>query len=122
MAEAGFLLACSGCCCGKPEPGGPKTPPGTLRREMRRLHRGSDLSGRVRLAVTECLGPCSEANVVFAYLGGRPHWFRRMNSIELFTALLDYARDVNGLPPALAERSFTWAGGGQGPEPPIDDA
>jgi hypothetical protein len=49
-----------------------------------------------------------------------------MNTIELFTALLDYARDVNGsrpsLPPALAERSFTWAGGGQGPEPPIDDA
>jgi hypothetical protein len=126
IADAGLLLACVGCCCGRPEPGGPKTPPRTLKREMRRAHREAGLEGRVRLALTDCLGPCSEANVVFLYLDGRPRWFRRVNSVEVFAALLAWARDGHGddaaLPPALAARSFSWTGGGVGPEPPIADA
>ncbi|HEV8617039.1 MAG TPA: (2Fe-2S) ferredoxin domain-containing protein [Methylomirabilota bacterium] len=114
-----------GCCCGQPEPGGPKTAPRTLKREMRRTFRESGLDGRVRLAFTDCLGPCSEANVVFLYLEGRPHWFRRMNTIEPFAALLHWTRDRAGdtpLPTPLASRSFAWTGGGLGPEPPVADA
>lgn len=93
---------------------------------MRRAFREGGLSGRLRLAFTDCLGPCSEANVIFVYLGGRPVWLRRVNDIDAFTALLDWARNaLDGadppLPAALAARSFTWTGGGEGPEPPIGD-
>ena len=72
-----------------------------------------------------CFGCCcghSEANVIFLYLHGRPLYFRRINSPELFDAVLSYARvaaDVPGaaLPPELAECSFSWTGGGVGAEP-----
>ena len=61
------------------------------------------------------------------YLRGRPLWFRRMNAPELVEALLAYAREVAdggapALPAELAARSFSWTGGGLGPEPPIADA
>jgi hypothetical protein len=96
-----------------------------LKREMRRAFRDSGAEGRLRLAFTDCLGPCSEANVVFLYLAGRPLWLRRVNHIEAFATILGWARDAldggdQRLPPALAARSFTWTGGGEGPSPPID--
>jgi len=61
----------------------------------------------VRLAFSDCLGPCS--------------------SVEPFSALLDWLRAVlggagRGLPAVLAERAFAWTGGGDGPAPPIDEA
>jgi (2Fe-2S) ferredoxin len=101
-------------------------PPRVLRATARRLHKASGLADRVRLAFSDCLGPCSEANVVLLYLDGAPRWFRRMNAPELFSSLLTYARGVvDGhapvLPPELAARSFAWTGGGLGPEPPIAD-
>ena len=96
-----------------------------LKREIRRAYRASGLEGRVRMAFSECLGPCSEANVVMLYLHGRPLWFRRINSVETFGEILDYAAkaaDGSGeLPAALTSRSFSWTGGGIGPEPPIAD-
>lgn len=93
---------------------------------MRRAFRRSGLDGRARLAFTECLGPCSEANVVFLYLDGRPLWLRRVNSAETFAALLDHVHAVldgtpSGLPEPLHKLSFTWTGGGEGPVPPIED-
>jgi hypothetical protein len=93
---------------------------------MRRAFRHSGLDGRARLAFSDCLGPCSEANVVFLYHGGRPVWLRRINSVEPFEILLAWLRGVldgaeSTLPAALAERAFAWTGGGQGPAPPIDD-
>jgi hypothetical protein len=91
---------------------------------MRRAFRDSGVEGRLRLAFTDCLGPCSEANVVFLYLAGRPLWLRRVNDVDAFTRVLDWARgaldDVDArLPADLAARSFTWTGGGEGPAPPI---
>jgi cobaltochelatase CobN len=126
VAELGLLFACGGCCCGHPDRGGAMAPPRVLRATARRLHRASQLADRVRLAFTDCLGPCSEANVVMLYLHGRPLWLRRMNSPALLETLLAYARQVAeggapALPPELASRSFSWAGVGRGPEPPIAD-
>lgn len=123
--DAGLILTCAGCCCGHPAHGGALSPQRTLKSTLRRLYKASGLDGRVRLAFTDCLGPCSEANVIMLYLRGRPLWFRRINSPELLTALLDYGRAAsNGegapLPPELAERSFSWTGGGIGPVPPVD--
>lgn len=93
---------------------------------MRRAFRAAGVEGRLRLAFTDCLGPCSEANVVFLYLAGRPVWLRRVNDVEVFATLLAWARaELDGaqhaLPPALAARSFSWTGGGAGPPPPIED-
>lgn len=126
MPDAGLVFACSGCCCGHRERGGPKPAPRLLRAAARRAYRASGVVGSVRLSFTDCLGPCSEANVVFLYLRGRPLWFRRMNSTALFVELLAYTRDAlhgdgAGLPASLAVRSFSWAGGGAGPEPPVED-
>jgi cobaltochelatase CobN len=125
IPESCLVLACVGCCCGHAERGGPKTPPRTLKREMRRAFRDSGLAGRARLAFTDCLGPCSEANVVLVYLDGRPLWLRRVNDVARFLAVLAWiAAALDGaarLSPALAAHSFTWIGGGEGPAPPIED-
>jgi (2Fe-2S) ferredoxin len=93
---------------------------------MRRAFRDAGVDGRLRLAFSDCLGPCSEANVVFLYLAGRPLWLRRVNDVERFATLVHWARQVleggdPTLPPALAARSFTWTGGGDGPPPPLHD-
>lgn len=126
MPDVGLVFACSGCCCGHPERGGPKPAPRVLKTAARRAYRASDVVGSLRLSFTDCLGPCSEANVVFFYLCGRPLWFRRMNSPELFADLLAYARAAlhdhdARLPESLAVRSFSWAGAGVGPEPPVEE-
>jgi hypothetical protein len=54
-------------------------------------------------------------------------WVRRVNGVDIFTMVLGYARaalDAHDaeLPAALAARSFSWTGGGHGPEPPLPDA
>jgi hypothetical protein len=112
-----------GCCCGHPERGGPKTVPGTLKRQIRRAFREAKLEG-LRLAFTDCLGPCSEANVVFLYVHGRPVWLRRINEVETFERVLAWAGEAAAggppaLPPTLAARAFAWTGGGPGPVPPV---
>jgi hypothetical protein len=124
LPEGGLVFACAGGG-GHPERGGPKPAPSALKAAVRRAHRLSGVAGQVRLSFTDGPGPCGEAKVVFLYLPGRPWWFRRMNSPELFADLLAHAREaLEGrnplLPPPLAERSFSWAGGGTGPEPPVE--
>ena len=118
MADTGLMFTCFGCCCGHTNNGAARI----VRPALRRAFDAAGLQGRVRLAFSECLGPCSEANVVFVYLHGRPLWFRRINTPELFGAVLAYARtalDAPGaaLPDELAACSFSWTGGGVGPEP-----
>jgi (2Fe-2S) ferredoxin len=125
MTDRALVLACAGCCCGHPGRSRAAPSPGALRREMRRAFRAAGLEGRARLAFTECLGPCSESNVVLAYVDGRPVWLRRMDTAEAFAALLEHLAAVTaGLPAALpailARRSFAWTGGGDGPAPPVE--
>jgi hypothetical protein len=92
--------------------------PGTLKRQMRRAFREAKPDG-LRLAFTDCLGPCSEANVVFLYAHGRPTWLRRINTVEDFEAVLAWAAEVAAggpasLPEPLATRAFAWT------HPPIE--
>jgi (2Fe-2S) ferredoxin len=126
VADAGLIFVCVGCCCGRDGHGGALVPQRALRLAVTRAYKKSDLSGRVRLVFSDCLGPCSESNVFLLYLHGRPLWFRRMNTADLLTALMDYLRaavddPTASLPPSLAARLFSWTGGGIGPEPPIAD-
>jgi cobaltochelatase CobN len=125
VADDGIVFVCDGCCCGHPDRGGPKISPRALRVAARRAFRRAALDGRVRLVFTDCLGPCSEANVVFLYVQGRPLWLRRINSAERLTDVMTYAAALagdaaDGIPRALAACSFTWTGGGVGPVPPVD--
>jgi hypothetical protein len=122
--DAGLILMCAGCCCGHPTHGGELAPQRTLKSLARRAYKAAGLDGRVRLAFTDCLGPCSEANVVFVYLDGRPLWFRRVNAPGIFVSLLEYCAGDGAdrpLPEALARRTFSWTGGGIGPVPPVGD-
>ena len=119
MADAGLIFACFGCCCGHTNNGAARI----ARPATRRAFDGAGLQGRVRFAFSECLGPCSEANVVFVYLHGRPLWLRRINTLSLFEALLAHVRTAveaptARLPEELAAHSFSWTGGGVGPELP----
>ena len=122
MADRALIAVCAGCCCGHPESGGPKTPPRTLKPAIRRRLKAAALDG-ARVAFTDCLGPCSEANVLFLFLDGRPLWLRRMNDESLYDELFAWLRGALGngaaptLPRALRDRSFTWTGGGEGPPP-----
>lgn len=126
MADRALMAVCAGCCCGHPESGGPKTPPRVLKPAIRRRMKAAKLDGLARVAFTDCLGPCGEANVLFLFLDGRPLWLRRMNTELLYDEFFVWLRGVlsagvePALPPALAERSFTWTGGGVGPVPPIE--
>jgi cobaltochelatase CobN len=118
MADRGLIFACFGCCCGHTNNGAARI----VRPALRRAFDAAGLQGRMRFAFSECLGPCSEANVVFVYLDGRPLWFKRINTPDLFGALLAYAGAAveapdAPLPEQLAARSFSWTGGGLGPEP-----
>jgi cobaltochelatase CobN len=128
MPDRALIAVCAGCCCGHPETGGPKTPPRTLKPAVRRRMKAARLDGLARVSFTDCLGPCSEANVVFVFLDGRPLWLRRMNAEPLFETLFGWLGDAlaNGAAPALPEtlstRCFRWTGGGDGPDPPIQDA
>jgi hypothetical protein len=128
MADRALIAVCAGCCCGHPESGGPKTPPRTLKPAIRRRMKAAALDGTARVAFTDCLGPCSEANVVFLFLDGRPLWLRRMNTELLYDAFFAWLRDAlsdgaaPALPSVLRARSFTWTGGGKGPAPPMQDA
>ena len=59
--------------------------------------------------------------MIFVYLNGRPLWFRRINTLELFESLLAYVRTAveapgTQVPEALTAHSFSWTGGGVGPE------
>jgi len=92
----------------------------------RRLHKASGLADRLRLAFTDCLGPCSEANVMLLYLRGQSLWFRRMNAPDVLGALLACARgtaDGDAPPPGRARLAIVLLDRvGLGPEPPIADA
>lgn len=117
MADAGLMFACFGCCCGHTNNGAARI----ARPATRRVFDAAGLQGKVRFAFSECLGPCSEANVVFLYLHGRPLWFRRINSLERFETLLAFVRAAVAVPGAplpaeLDAHSFSWTGGGVGPE------
>ena len=117
MADAGLIFTCFGCCCGHTNNGAARFSPPA----MRRAFDAAGLQGRVRLAFSECLGPCSEANVVFVYLHGRPLWFKRINTPDLFAAVFAYVRAAVAAPDTslsdeLMAHSFSWTGSGVGLE------
>ncbi|MFI9775065.1 (2Fe-2S) ferredoxin domain-containing protein [Streptomyces sp. NPDC051956] len=72
------LVVCRGCCCGNAA----KYPGYDHAWQLERLRAAADSSGgRVAVRVTDCLGPCDQANVMVVQpsgegrrRGGRPAW------------------------------------------------
>jgi hypothetical protein len=72
------MTVCRGCCCGDPA----RDPSLDHEAQLARLRRFvADRPGRVALRVSDCLGPCSQANVVVVRpapaarrRGARPVW------------------------------------------------
>lgn len=102
MTPTASVLVCRGCCCGRDDPGPADERLRTLRSAV------TDLPGG-RVTVTNCLGPCSDRDVVAVRhrdterRGGRQGttWFRRVDAVA-------------------AERISGWVGAGAvGPVPPL---
>lgn len=79
------VTVCRGCCCGDPA----KHPDVDHDAQLEAL-RAMARSGAVRLTVSECLGPCEEANVVVVRpsapgrrAGGRPRWFGSLTEPDI---------------------------------------
>jgi len=98
------VWVCRGCCCGtqKQHPGVPHD------RLLQAARSGARESPRkVKVKVTDCLGPCGQGNIVVARASGRIRWFRRMNDEASTTALLAHlgAHDsLAGLPQGLSHK------------------
>ncbi|MBB0245447.1 (2Fe-2S) ferredoxin domain-containing protein [Streptomyces alkaliphilus] len=88
------VVICRGCCCGNPakDPGTDHT--GQL---LRLREAEADSAGRLRVRVSDCLGPCGKANVLVVTpssegrrRGGRPVWLGWVNGAEVTEEVLEW--------------------------------
>lgn len=82
----GQLLVCQGCCCGNIDKGHSPVP----LQEFKQQWRERDLSKRIHLTVSGCLGPCALANVVLILFDGRAIWLHSINTTNHVTAIYNY--------------------------------
>lgn len=83
----GQVIVCCGCCCGAVARGKPEVPVDWLKQEWRR--RG--LLKNVQLTVSNCLGPCDLPNVVRISAAGHDAWLGKVDRIEQYEALVNWA-------------------------------
>ncbi len=82
VRKAPKVWVCRGCCCGRK-----KKHPGVDHRRLAETARRRAGAAGAKFAVTECLGPCGQGNVVVVRAAGTIRWFRRVND-ETTTALV----------------------------------
>jgi hypothetical protein len=105
------VLVCRGCCCGSAT----KHPGVDHEGQLAAFIEAVNSVPGARLVVTECLGPCEQANVVVVRARGRradgrriaPVWFGNVVGYPLTAALCAWAREI--------ERTV-------GPLPPLESA
>ena len=78
------LWVCRGCCCGTK-----RKHPGVDHKKLERALRAGARAAGMRYAVTDCLGPCGQGNIVVTRTSGRIRWFRRMNDESVTEVLVD---------------------------------
>lgn len=95
MKERAGVVVCRGCCCGNPR----KDPRTDHSAQLRRLEGIAERRpAQVSVRTSECLGPCSQANVVVVRpsaagrgVGGRPVWLaliRDLGALDLLEGWL----------------------------------
>ncbi|MCE7081654.1 NAD(P)H-dependent oxidoreductase subunit E [Streptomyces sp. ST2-7A] len=98
------VVICRGCCCGNTG----KNPGTDHADQLLRLREAEVASaGRLRIRVSDCLGPCGKANVLVVNpssegrrRGGRPVWLGWVNAPESTEEVLEW---VAAGGPGLAE-------------------
>ena len=99
---------CDGCCCGRVEKGNYEIPAEYLRRAWKE----NDLEEHVKLTISGCLGPCKMNNVSLITAGTDRIWLGKLNDIEYYEAIVDWAKEVSenpsvlSVPEKLAELQF----------------
>lgn len=94
--KPGVLFVCDGCCCGASNRNSSAEPFDRLKERLSRGLEDAGLKRSVRLVITPCLGPCSEANVLCLLLYGRALWFGRMDTALDVDALIRFLADAVG--------------------------
>lgn len=111
---AAGVAICQGCCCARTVYGSQN--PAALARAERLSDVVRDHGGTA--TVTECLGPCSHADVVVVRpsrdgrrLGARPVWLEYLYNDALFEKVAEWVSNggpgVADIPDALADLTFT---------------
>ncbi|MEU6732998.1 (2Fe-2S) ferredoxin domain-containing protein [Streptomyces physcomitrii] len=99
------LVVCRGCCCGQPL----KYPGWDHAAQLRRFSAAATASeGRFAVRVTDCLGPCDQANIVVLRpspegrrRGGRPAWIGWSMGADCTEEIIRWAHSGGpGLAPA----------------------
>lgn len=105
------MWVCRGCCCGTRA-----EHPGVDHRALEKALRAGAQRARLRYEVTDCLGPCKQGNLVVVRREGSVRWYRRMNTGEATTDLLEHLEHGDALP-ASFERHLMPGRDGVLPEP-----
>jgi cobaltochelatase CobN len=92
VRTAAQLLICKGCCCGRPDRGFPAVPVDRIKA----IWKAEKLNRTVQLTISGCLGPCDLPNVVVLVTASGTEWFGRIESDEIYDALIDWARVCHG--------------------------
>jgi len=91
------VVVCRGCCCGNPR----KDPRTDHSAQLRRLEDIADeRPAQVSVRTSDCLGPCSQANVVVVRPsalgrrgGGRPVWLALVRDLGVVDLLEEWLAD-----------------------------
>ena len=84
------VTICDGCCCGRVEKGNHEAPIEYLRSAWKE----NELKEQVKLTISGCLGPCKMNNVSLITSGSERIWLGKMNDIEYYEAIVDWAKDI----------------------------
>lgn len=99
---------CDGCCCGRVEKDNHEVPVDYLRKAWKE----NGLREHVKLTISGCLGPCKMNNVSLITAGSERIWLGKLNRIEYYEEIVDWAKDIAGgsgeliVPEILAKLQF----------------
>ena len=84
------VTICDGCCCGRVEKGNHEAPIEYLRSAWKE----NELKEQVKLTISGCLGPCKMNNVSLITSGSERIWLGKLNDIEYYEAIVDWAKNI----------------------------
>lgn len=100
---------CDGCCCGRVNKSNMAVPIDSLKSAWEEY----ELSEHVKLNITTCLGPCSQANVMLVKADQKRTWLGGISNEEQYQSLINWAKGTiehgqqHPLPDSLLALQFT---------------
>ena len=106
--SATSVTVCNGCCCGRTEKGHSEIPLDNLKDSWRKFN----LEDKIKLTISDCLGPCSMHNVTLLKTSKGQTWLGKLNQEEHYSALVKWACNIKeqkkeiALPKILLQNKF----------------